>query len=109
MLASEALNMTNSNSYRADAIQHGIENLESEIKQAALKGHRECIVSFYSFPYGYRKFVEKYGEENEEKYREYNIEVELRKYFEENGFIFKRITGDICGGVRQAPYWVIQW
>nr|DAW98060.1 MAG TPA: hypothetical protein [Bacteriophage sp.] len=39
----------------------------------------------------------------------YNIETELREYFTKNGFIFKRVTDDVCGGVRQDPYWIICW
>ena len=34
---------------------------------------------------------------------------ELREYFTKNGFTFKIVTDDICGGVRQDPYWIICW
>ena len=109
MTASEALNITNGNNYRAEAIQYGIEELEEKIKRTASKGYRQCIVSFYSFPYGFTEFLKKHGEERKKEFKEYNIETELREYFTRNGFKFKRITDDICGGVRQDPYWVICW
>lgn len=109
MLASEALAITNVNNYKNDAVQYGIKELEEKIKEHAEKGYRNCIVSFYSHPYGYRDFIEKYGEENKEHYKLYNIETELREYFTKNGFTFKRVINDICGGVRQDPYWIICW
>ena len=37
------------------------------------------------------------------------VEKELREYFTGNGFSFRYVTDDICGGVRQDPYWVICW
>ncbi|MCB6806769.1 hypothetical protein PMN51_17740 [Blautia wexlerae] len=109
MLASEALSITNRNMYKTDAIEYGIKNLEEKIKRSAEKGYRKCIVDFCSFPYGYNDFVKKYGEENKEHHKLYEIEAELKEYFIKNGFTFKRVTDDICGGVLQAPYWIICW
>ena len=109
MLASEALAITNVNNYKNDAVKYGIKELEEKIIEYAENGYRNCIVSFYSHPYGYKDFVEKYGEKYKEHYKLYNIETELREYFTKNGFTFKRVTDDICGGVRQDPYWVIYW
>lgn len=109
MLASEALEITNANNYKNDAIQYGIKEIEDKIKEYAKRGYRSCTISFYSHPYGYMNFVEKYGEENKEHYKLYNIETELREYFTKNGFAFKRVIDDICGGVRQDPYWTICW
>ena len=93
----------------AEVMGVNINELKEKIKEHAEKGYRNCIVSFYSHPYGYRDFIEKYGEENKEHYKLYNIETELREYFTKNGFTFKIVTDDICGGVRQDPYWIICW
>ena len=54
-----------------------------------------------------KNFRKKYGDS--EKYCEFNVEKELREYFTGNGFSFRYVTDDICGGVRQDPYWVICW
>ena len=81
MLASEALAITNVNNYKNDAVKYGIKELEEKIIEHAEKGYRNCIVSFYSHPYGYKDFVEKYGEKYKEHYKLYNIETELREYF----------------------------
>lgn len=109
MLASEALSITNANNYKNAAVQYGISNLEQKIRDCAEKGCRSCIVDFSTYPCGYNKFVEKYGEENSKWYKLYDIETELREYFTKNGFTFKKVVDDICGGVRQDPYWTICW
>lgn len=109
MLASEALAITNKNTYRTDAVNYGIKKLENNIKYYAELGRRECTCSFYAFPDTYSNFVEKYGKENRKHYSEYDIEVELKSYFEKNGFRFKRIVGENCDGVIQDPYWKICW
>lgn len=82
MLASEALAITNKNTYRTDAINYGIKKLENDIKYYAELGRRECTCSFYAFPDTYGNFVEKYGKENRKHYSEYNIEADLKSYFE---------------------------
>ena len=58
-------------------------------------------------PGPFKEFQKKYGDS--EKYCEFNVEKELREYFTGNGFSFRYVTDDICGGVRQDPYWVICW
>lgn len=110
MLASEALAISNTNVYKKAAVEYGIAELEKKIRRLAKKdGRRSCIVSFSSFPCGYTEFIEKYGEENKSHHKLYNIEKELREYFTKNEFTFKLVTDDICGGVRQDPYWIICW
>lgn len=110
MTAIEALELTNNNHYKKDAIEYGIKTIESEIKEYATKGERSCIIRFLHHPGAYRRdFVPKYGEENKEHHKLYNVERELREYFTSQGFTFRLVTNDICGGVRQDPYWTICW
>ena len=96
-------------SFREDAINYGIQSIEKYIREYATQGKRNCIVSFYKYPYGYNDFIKKYGKEHHEDYRQYDVEIEIKEYFTKNGFCFKLIKDDICGGVRQDPYWVICW
>lgn len=93
MTAKDALNITTNNLDRERALNRHIENLEAKITRFAELGRRDCIVEFYSYRPG----------------GGYNFEVEIKEYFTNNGFTFKRITDDVCGGVRQAPYWIICW
>ena len=86
MLASEALAITNKNTYRTDAVKYGIKKLETNIKYYAELGRRECACSFCTFPDTYSNFVEKYGKENRKHYSEYDIQVELKSYFEKKWF-----------------------
>lgn len=109
LMASEALEITNKNTYKMDAVIYGIKCLENKIRKYAKSGKRNCIVEFYVFPDTHKKFISKYGTENEKYYKGYDIETELKSYFENNGFRFKRIVGEVCGGVVQAPYWIICW
>ncbi len=109
MTAQEALNVTNSNPYKNDAVAYGIKSIECRIKKYAEKGERSCLIDFCNHPGGYKDFESKYGTGKIDFYRQYNVEKELRDYFEGNGFRFKLVTDDICGGVRQDPYWIICW
>ena len=97
------------NSYRADAVQDAIATIEKKIKDYATRGNRNCYVSFYSHPGGHKDFIQKYGEEHHDDYKLYDVEQEIREYFTKNGFTFKLVTNDVCGGVRQDMYWTICW
>ena len=96
-------------SFRADAVQYAIKTTEDKIRDYATRGNRSCYISFYSHPGGYKNFIQKYGEEHHDDYKQYNVEKEIKEYFTKNGFAFKLVTDDICGGVRQDPYWTICW
>ena len=96
-------------SFREDAVTYAIKNLENKIREWATKGYRNCIVSFYSYPGGYNDFIQKYGEDNRNNHKQFNVEQEIKEHFTKNGFTFKLVTDDICGGVRQDPYWIICW
>ena len=109
MLASEALAITNNNNFKADAVQYGIKSIEDKIRENATRGNRNCIIRFLHHPCVYRDFVSKYGEDHKDDYKLYDVEQEIREYFTNNGFKFRLITDDICGGVRQDPYWTICW
>lgn len=109
MTAQEALALTNTNSYRNDALAYGIADIESRIKRNAEAGKRSCLVGFRYHPGEYKKFEAKYGVDKRDDYCQYNVEREITEYFVKNGFSFKLITNDICGGVRQDPYWTICW
>lgn len=107
--AEEMRNLSQSN-YRKDAIKTAIEHIENNMKRAAKNQRRETFVSFYEFPGNCDDFCNKYGEAaRKEYYRTYNVEQEVKEAFKRQGFSFKLITDDICGGVRQDPYWVICW
>ena len=93
LLASEVLKMMNE-SPRIEATKKKIEQMEKKIKDHALRGYRSCIVDFYYY---------------NKDFSGYNLETEIKEYFTKNGFTFKLITDDICGGVRQDPYWTICW
>lgn len=92
MLASDVLKITNE-SPRMEAIKKQIEHMEEKIKKWATKGYRNCIADFYYY----------------NKDGGYNLETEIKEHFTNNGFTFKLITDDVCGGVRQSPYWIICW
>lgn len=109
MTAQDALAITNNNSYRKDALTYAISNLEERIKKYAASGKRTCLVDFHSHPGPYLEFEAKYGADKSDDYHMYDIEEELREHFVKNGFSFKLIRDDICGGVRQDPYWTICW
>jgi hypothetical protein len=98
-----------SKSFREDAIQHAIKSIESNIKKYASEGKRYTIVTFNKFPGAYNDFIKKYGEERKGEYVTYDVEIEIKNYFEKNGFYFKLVKDDICGGVKQDPYWTICW
>ena len=108
MTANEAREMMNL-SFRADAVQYAIATVEKKIKDYATRGNRNCYVSFYSHPGKYKDFTQKYGKEHHDYYKQYDVEPEIREHFTKNGFTFKLVTDDICGGVRQDPYWTICW
>ena len=109
MTANEARELMQ-NSYRTDAVQYAIASIEKKIRDYATRGNRSCIVSFYSHPGMYTDFVMKYGKERDENnYKQYDVESEIREHFTKNGFTFKLVTDDVCGGVRQDPYWTICW
>lgn len=93
LLASEALKMTN-NDNRMKALEEHILRMEEKIKTWATKGRRNCIVDFYYY---------------NKDFSGYNFENEVKEYFTKNGFTFKLITDDVCGGVLQSPYWIICW
>ena len=97
------------NSFREDAVKDAIKYIENKIREYATKGNRNCIVSFYSHPGGFNDFIEKYGKEHQKDYKQFNVECEIKEYFTKNGFTFKLVTDDVCGGVRQDPYWTICW
>ena len=109
MNANEARELMRQNCFKMDAIQYAIERIEQDITEHALKGNRCCLVTFNKHPYGYAKFVEKYGKDNVDNYKTYDVEQEVKEHFTKEGFEFKLIRDDICGGVRQDPYWVICW
>lgn len=109
MTAEEARRISNENTYREDAVRYGIEEMNKKIERVVLEGRRDCMADFYNFPCGYKDFEKKYGKENRGEYKRYNIETEIREYFTKNGFLFKYITDDVCGGVKQDPYWKICW
>lgn len=88
MFASEALELTNK-SNRIEAIKKRIFYMEEKIKKNAKEGYRYCIADF--------------------KWGGYDLEKEIKEYFTKNGFTFKLITNDICGGVLQSPYWIVCW
>lgn len=93
MLASEVLKMTNE-SPRIEATKKQIERMEEKIKKWATKGHRSCISDFYYY---------------NKDFSGYNLEKEIKEHFTKNGFTFKLVTDDVCGGVLQSPYWIICW
>lgn len=93
MKAHEALTIVQKNNERERALAKRIDHLENRIKAHAERGHRSCIADFYYYTLN----------------GGYNFEIEIKEYFIKNGFTFKRITDDVCGGVRQAPYWIICW
>ena len=109
MNAKEMLELTNKNNFRKEAIEYAIKSLEDKMQIFASRGNRNCIVDFKSYPGGHKDFIEKHGKENESNYSKYDVEKEIREHFEGLGFKFKLITDDICGGVRQDPYWTICW
>lgn len=93
LLASEALKMTNE-SPRTEAVKKQIKSMENKIKDFAERGHRSCIADFYYY---------------NKDFSGYNLEKEIKEYFTKNGFTFKYVTDDVCGGVLQSPYWIICW
>ena len=97
------------NSFRAEAVQYAIENISQYIKERATQGYRSCIVTFNKHPNTYANFIKKYGKERHDDYKTYDVEKEIKEHFTKQGFTFKLITDDICGGVRQSPYWTICW
>lgn len=107
MTAADMRKISESCSLRKDAIDYGIKTIEEKMTEYAKRELRECYVSFHYHPGPFKEFKEKYGDN--EEYREFNVEKELREYFTGNGFTFRYVTDDICGGVRQDPYWVICW
>ena len=110
MITAEEIRNLSLSSYRKDAIKTAIEHIENDIKRAAKNQRRETYVNFYAFPGDCDDFCNKYGEDaRKEYYRLYNVEQEVKEAFRKQKFSFKLITDDICGGVRQDPYWVIRW
>lgn len=107
MTANDARNLVSKCTQYGDALNHAINVLEEKITANSSMGRRECIVSFHWYPDPYKNFVDKYGKDAQ--YRTYNVEQGIREYFSNNGFVFKYVTDDICGGVRQDPYWTINW
>lgn len=97
------------NSFRKNAVEDAIKCLEAKIKDSATRGNRSCYVSFYSYPGGYNDFIQKYGKEHHDDYKSYDVEKEIKEHFTKNGFTFRLVTDDVCGGVRQDPYWTICW
>lgn len=93
MLASEALKLVN-DSPRMEAVKKQIERMENKIKDYATSGQRSCFAEFY------------YYTPNSSVY---NLEKEIKEHFTKNGFTFKLVTDDVCGGVLQSPYWIICW
>lgn len=93
LLASEVLKMTNDDN-RMKALEKHIVCMEEKIKKWATKGRRNCIADFYYY---------------NKDFSGYNFENEVKEYFTKNGFTFKLITDDVCGGVLQSPYWIICW
>lgn len=107
MTAEEMRKISDGCSLRKNAVDYGIKTIEEKMMEYAKRGFRECYVSFNHHPGPFKEFQKKYGDN--EKYCEFNVEKELREYFTGNGFSFRYVTDDICGGVRQDPYWVICW
>lgn len=93
MLASEVLKMVNK-SPRMEAIEKQIKRMEEKIKKNAMIGRRDCIADFYYY---------------NKDFSGYNLEKEIKEHFTKNGFTFKLVTDDVCGGVLQSPYWIICW
>ena len=109
MTANDALKIVNENVYRDKAIRYRICTIEDEITAKAHEGKRSCIIDFESCPGLRRDFIKIFGEEAMDKYLYYDVEREIRDYFEPRGFKFKLVTDAINGGVRQDPYWTICW
>ena len=109
MTVQEARALTEGNTYRTIAINYAISTIESTIRSRAEKGARSCIVDFMWHPNGFNKFIEQFGEDQKDRYVPFNVEQEVKEHFTRNGFSFKYVTDDICGGVRQDPYWIICW
>lgn len=109
MTAKDAAEIAMSNYYRKDAAEYAICTIEKRIRSYAEKGERECLIDFWNHPFGYLDFEKKYGKDKRDFYKQYNVEKEVREYYESKGFIFKLVTDFICGGVRQDPFWVIRW
>lgn len=107
--AEEMRSISNQNSFRVDAIESAISRLEDRIRTIAKTGERSCFADFYSYPGAYAEFAKKYGPDSISDYKQYNVEEEVKAHFEKAGFTFKLIKDDICGGVRQDPYWVVYW
>lgn len=109
MTAKEALKITMDSNHYKEAVEYGIKLLEEKIRDAALSGERECtIANFYAPPGPSKEFFKKHGEEA--KYKFYDVEKDMKKYFTKNGFRFEYITNTVCGGAYQDPYWVvIKW
>lgn len=108
-LASEMLQLTNSNSYKQDAVNEAIKRTKDKIKNCAQRGERSCYIDFGCMPGGYQDFIDKYGKEAHDQYRRYDVETELRNYFSNEGFSFRRVSDLVLGGVRQDPFWKICW
>ena len=109
MTAKDAAEIAMSNDYRKDAAECAICTIEKRIKSHAENGERSCLIDFWAHPFGYLEFEKKYGSDKRDFYKQYDVEKEIRKYFESKGFVFKLVTDFICGGVRQAPFWTICW
>ena len=88
MTANEARELTNT-SNRNYLVEKRINSIEERIRRSATEGYRKCVADFCSCGY--------------------NLEKEIKEHFNKNGFTFKLITDDVCGGVLQDPYWVICW
>lgn len=108
-LAEQMKILSKENRYKKDAFESAKEYMEREIKFYARKGKRSRLIDFEWLPGRRDDFLKKYGEEQKDEYRHYNIEEELREYFGKEGFTFKHVTDAVSGGVRQDPYWIICW
>lgn len=93
MTAKEALFLTNENIERNKCLEKHICYLNNKIKKMATRGNRHCIVNFYYYTVD----------------GGYNFKNETFEHFENNGFSFELIRDDVCGGVKQDPYWIIKW
>ena len=108
-LADQMRTLSEENLYKKDAFEYAKQETKRLIELYAKKGERSCPINFAYVPGNKGVFLEKYGEQNEREWRSYDVEQEMREYFENEGFTFKYITNEINGGVRQDPYWRICW
>lgn len=108
-LADQMRTLSKENPYKKEAFECAKQYTKRLIESYAKNGKRSCPITFECVPGNKGIFLEKYGEQNEREWRRYDIEQEMREYFENEGFTFKYITNAINGGVRQDPYWTICW